>query len=568
MGNPHPLHKNQTKTSSPIFVIGLDGGTFDIIKPMIDQGELPNLARLMNMGTWGPLQSTEPPISPQAWSSFLTGVHPGHHGIFGFLGSPHGRFYRRPILSARHIQMPTLLQIVGETGQKVAALGIPLTYPPYPVNGVIVPEQHGHPLSYPPHLWDELVAAVGDPRDQASHISYLFTQDKRGYVKLQRKLLEIQYQAAHWLLDQESYDLFIVVFTATDRMSHFLWKYMDPAHPDHRPEWAEALGDALPDLYRRLDTIIGELWTRLGSDGTIIVMSDHGFGPLHKRIYINRWLWEQGLLTIQPIIYRLASIRYPWPILRMFNSAARRLGLPYQALPIGHWQEPIDPNLYDPRFFFDAHLLIDWSRTRVYSGNSAEQGLFINLRGREPCGIVNPGAEYERLRQELRQELDAMADPDTGNPIVERVWLREELYSGPFIERIPDLVIRTRDHLYNLSPEIFTPQTVHPSLHVSGVHRPEGICIMAGPPIQANGTLNNASIVDLAPTILRLMNIPLPSYMDGHVLQEALLATCQTPMKERYTHIPDKVNSDTSSDLSDDEIAAIEAHLRGLGYIG
>jgi predicted AlkP superfamily phosphohydrolase/phosphomutase len=555
-----------TGQSSKLLIVGWDGATFDIMRPMAERGELPSVARLLTDGAWGPLQSTVPPVSPQAWSSFLTGVSPGRHGVFGFLGRPQGRFYRRPILSSRDIQGPTLLQIAGEAGRRVAAFGVPMTYPPTPVNGIMIPEQHGPPLSHPPDLWDEMKSAVGDPRDLASHVPYLFTQDKRGYVAQQQALLEVERQAVQWLVDRESYDLFIAVFTASDRAGHFLWKYADPTHPDHRPEWSEALGDALPDLYRRLDAILGELWGRLGPDATVMVMSDHGFGPLHKRVFTNRWLREQGLLAVRPLPYRAASLRYPWPLLRLFNGAARRLGLPNLAVPIGRWREPIDPDLYDPRFFFDAQLLIDWSRTRVYSGNSSEQGLFINLRGREPSGVVEPGAEYEVLRQELRQMLLTIADSDDGQPVVDRVWFREELYCGPWLERAPDLVVQLRKG-YVLSPEFHVPDVVSPSLHISGTHRLEGICLLAGPQIQAGVRLHDASIVDLAPTALHLLGVPVPVQMEGRVLEEAFAAEWIETHPARRTTFSGEAIRDAGRELTEEEAAAIEAHLRGLGYI-
>lgn len=555
-----------TGERNKLLIVGWDGATFDIIQPMAARGELPTLARLLAEGAWGPLNSTVPPVSPQAWSSFLTGVHPGRHGVLGFLGTPEGRFYRRPILSARDIQAPTLLQIAGEAGRRVAAFGVPMTYPPAPVNGVVVPEQHGPPLSHPPGLWTEMVAAVGDGRDPATHVPYLFTQDKRGYVARQQELLEIQRQAAHWLLDRESYDLSIVVFTASDRASHFLWKYMDPTHPDHQPEWSEPLGDALPDLYRRLDAILGELWEQLGPGGTLMVMSDHGFGPLHKRVFANHLLRERGLLAVRPLVYRAASVRYPWPLLRLFNSAARRLGLPHMALPIGRWQEPIDPQLYDPRVFFDTHLLIDWTRTRAYSGTSAEQGLFVNLRGREPNGIVEPGAEYEALRQELRQMLLAITDPEDGKRVVNHVWFREELYSGPWLERAPDLVAQLRNR-YVLSPELHVSDVVSPSLHISGTHRPQGICLLTGPSIQAGALLDHASIADLAPTALQLLGVPVPAHMEGRVLEEAFAAEWMAAHPVRRIAYSGEVAAATGGELSEEEVAAMEAHLRGLGYI-
>ena len=552
---------------SSTLVIGLDGATFDLILPMAARGELPTFARLIADGAWGPLRSTVPPVSPQAWSSFLTGVWPGQHGIFGFQSTPKGRFYRRPLLSARDIQAPTLLHIAGQTGARVTSFGVPMTYPPPAVNGVVIPEQHGPPLSHPPNLWDEMVAAVGDPRDLATHIPCLFTNDKRGYVARQHELLEVQRQAAHWILDRDPYNLAIVAFMVADRMSHFLWAHMDREHPSHLPEWADQLGDALPHLYRRLDRIVGELWDRVAPEGTVLVMSDHGFGPLHKRFYINRWLQEQGMLAFRPVTHRIASLKYPWPLLRLFNGIARRVGLPHVALPIGHWEGPVDPQLYDPRVFIDTSLLIDWSCTRAYGGGS-EHGIFVNLKGREPLGTVSPGTEYDRLRHTLRESLLGICDPESKQPVVEQVWFREELYQGPALRRAPDLVVALEGHQYDLAQELFSSQVIGPALHRTGNHRPQGICLVAGPGVRKGASLDEAAIVDLAPTILHLLGIPVPLSMEGRVLLEALIperSPARTVHGDALSGGEDKADE---AELSPNDAAAVEAHLRSLGYIG
>ena len=553
---------------SEVIVVGLDGATFDLIGPLAERGELPNFARLLAEGAWAPLSSTVPPVSPQAWSSFLTGVHPGQHGVFGFLGQPEGRYYRRPIRSARDMQAPTLLQIAGEAGRRVAALGIPMTYPPAPVNGVLVPEQQGPPLSTPPALWQEMVAAVGDPRDQATHIRYAFTEDKRGYVARQRELIDVQRRAAHWLLDRERYDLFIVVWTALDRMGHFLWRYGDPTHPAHRPEWAAALGSALEDAYRQLDAALGELWERLAPGGTLMVMSDHGFGPLHRRFHANLWLREHGLLALRPLAFRLASVRYPMPVLRGWNAFARRTGLPHAAIPFENWQKPIARHLYDPRPFISSSMLIDWPRTRVYSGAADEHGIRINLRGREPLGIVSPGAEYERLRRQVQEELLAFPDPRDGQPLLRAVRLREEVYSGPYIERAPDLVIEMREPTCAPTSELFAPAIVHQSVRGSGTHRPEGICLLAGPHVLPGARLAQPAIVDLAPTLLHLLGVPTPAAMEGRVLHEAFEPDWWAAHPETRVSYAGEVEPSAEAGLTREEAARVEAHLRGLGYIG
>jgi predicted AlkP superfamily phosphohydrolase/phosphomutase len=552
---------------SPLLVIGLDGATFDLVRPMAERGELPTLARVLKQGASAALRGTVPPVSSQAWSSFLTGTGPGKHGIFGALGPARGKFYGRPVLTSRDVKRATFLSIAGEAGKRILAFGTPMTYPPYPINGVLIPEQHEQPLSYPEKMWGQLVAAAGDHRDSASHIPYLFTNDKLGYLEHQLRLLAQQAKALHWLLDQEQFDLTMAVFTASSRVAQYLWKYMDREHPDFSSEYSVGLADAIFSVYRRLDEIVGSLWGRLGSDTTLMIMSDHGSGPLHKKVYLNRWLLEKKLLRVHALPHRLASSRMPWSLVRLLHATARRSGLPHRPLPDGPWAEPIDPTLFDPRLYIDPHLLIDWPRTKAYSGNSTEQGVFVNLKTREPFGSVVHRSEYNELRTVIRHELLSLEDPEDRTPIVKKVWFREELYEGPWFETAPDLIIETEPH-YALSREILNRDIVAPSLHSSGTRRQEGVFLLVGPAVRTNVRLDPVEIIDLAPTLLHLLGLPVPASMDGDVVSEAFLPDWLTEHPIRRSSFTGSLNAGTPAELTEEETARMEAHLRSLGYIG
>jgi predicted AlkP superfamily phosphohydrolase/phosphomutase len=369
-------------------------------------------------------------------------------------------------------------------------------------------------------------------------------------------------------MEQESFDLIIVVFTASDRMAHFLWKYMDKKHPEHPLEWSDLLGDALPVIYRRLDAAIGELWEKIGKQATVLIVSDHGSGPLWKRFYANQWLRQNGYLAVRALPFRLASVRYPWQVLRLFNGIARRMGLPHQNLPIGRWCGPIDAEAFDPRFFIDAHLVIDWSRTRAYSGNGSEYGIFVNLKNREPSGIVSRGTEYDALVDELRHGLLSLLDDETGEPVISHVWRRDEIYSGPHREKAPDLVLRFDRHRYALSPDIFPAEPLGAAKLNSGTHTPLGIFLATGAAIEPSRLPGRIDIIDVAPTVLHLLDIPIPANMEGRVVEELLTQRWRSRHPVRKTTFAGGIEAMDGTELTSDERAQVEAHLRSLGYLG
>ncbi len=544
-----------------VFVIGLDGGTFDLIRPFAEQGRLPNLKKLMDCGVWAPLSSTVPPVTASAWTSFMTGKNPAAHGLFDFMQRRRGSYDLAPV-SSRDRDGKAVWEIAGEAGKRSIVIGVPVTYPPTPLNGLLVTgmltPRGAEDYTYPKELKDEIKSCIGE---------YIVYSDEvyskgRGEIFLQALHYSIQQRAraAAYLLHKYPWDLGILVFPETDTVSHGLWSCYDPTHHQYDPREAARFHDGILQIYRDIDAYIGELLDSLGSDVTVLVMSDHGHGPVRNFLYVNNFLKQKGYLQIKPTpVSRVKNLAFALGLTpRTVYSGLLTLGL-------GKLRRTLDKRRGGRgllKKFFLSFSDVDWSRTRAYSiGYIGE--VHINLKGREPQGIVEPGAEYELLRDALIRDLRALRLPD-GQPLVEHIWKKEEIYHGAHLEQAPDILFLPR----NLETIAFgdfefgSNQILEPSFGVSSSHRMQGILIAAGPSIKAGATANNPNLTDLAPTILHLIGLSVPSDMDGRVLSEML--NDDTPV--RFTGASEReIRGDVG--YSEDEEEQVIERLRDLGYL-
>lgn len=528
-------------------MIGLDGATFDLIHPWAAAGHLPTLASLVAGGAAGRLRSTVPPMSPPAWSSFLTGVNPGKHGIFDFMERKPGS-YEVQFVSSRHRKAPTLAARLSGAGRRVCVIGVPTTYPVEPVNGVMIsgfdaPTMNERAI-HPAGLYRELRDKVGEYIITPNIMRQVEAGDTDGAVDALLRSIDRKADIARYLLQREPWDCFLVVFGETDKVVHHFWKHHDPRSPRYAPL---PPGCRHPDpilaVYRHLDGVIRGLAEAAPGDSTLLVASDHGTGGTgDKIIYLNRWLASRGVLRFRGLhdglLAGLGARANRFLAATVLGRARKwgtillpavvRKGLRYGR---GNVAGQLESKL---RF-----ANIDWGATRAYSEESFNfPNVWINLRGREPSGIVEPGDEYEQLRERLIAELGAWRDPETGEPVVAGVWRREDLYRGPCTGAAPDLIIAwalDRGFTY-LSRPSYTARDGRPIARLdpgetgiskfllsrSGSHRDDGILILHGPAVRAGVTPADPRITDVAPTVLALLGLPVPADMDGRVLLEAL----------------------------------------------
>jgi predicted AlkP superfamily phosphohydrolase/phosphomutase len=565
------------RNSGKVLVIGLDGATFDLMKPWAAEGYLPTLAGLMEEGAHAPLRSVMQPISPQAWSSFLTGKNPGKHGVFGFTSERiEGKYSWRPCTS-RTRRGAALWDILGSHKLRSGFFFVPLTYPPPAIDGVLIgglgtPGPRSQ-FTYPPELKERLAATSGLERILEPAIT---GRTAVQYVRDLLESIEWQTQIVTTLMKAEDLDLTVVVYGQSDRAQHFFWKQMDDTYPGHDPnEPAETRG-AIKAIYQKLDQAIAEFRQLVSPETTVIVMSDHGAGPYYRDFYLNNWLAQEGLLSYRQGTDLFTSNLVP----RAGRNAVRwaRRALPRQVRgylrPIvqggslsGLWATMNSPDT----------LGIDWEHTKVYSVG-AYGNLMLNQRGREPLGTVEPGSESTQLLAELTRKLLALEDPETGKPVVEAVYHPEDLFQGPYVDNAPDLLLQLRDGAYHVKPgsvaksgDIFglTNRFKSVPLDHSGIHRLYGVMLAYGPAIRNGTEMTDVEIIDLAPTILHLLGLPIPDDMDGKVLTEMLNAAYQASHPLHHVEAPSETISgeDQSDGYSAEEAAEIEERLKSLGYL-
>ncbi|MBN1483137.1 MAG: alkaline phosphatase family protein [Chloroflexia bacterium] len=554
--------------SQQCWIIGLDGATLDLVLPWAQAGELPHLAGLLREGAWGELTSTIPPVSFPAWSTLMTGCNPGRHGIFDFTQRRPGR-YEIDFINATYRRVPTMWRRASQAGRRVGVMGFPCTYPPEAVNGFMIsgfdaPVATGIDRSFvhPPELYAQISpyplsgiqeVNIGPGWHQQALQQLLWSTERRTEVALQ-------------LLQQETWDLFALHYGASDTVAHHFWAFHDPGSPRHDPAVAKGLGQAILQIYRALDRALGRLLEARPRDTVLAVVSDHGSGGSGAWIvHLNRWLAQQGWL-------RFGS---GGPVHRLAGEL-RRLGL---RLPAS-WQEwafrgPLKRWVH--RLESQNRLGgIDWPRTAAFSEEvNTMPGIWLNLRGREPTGTVAPGA-YEDIRQEIGAALEHWRHPETGAPLVRRVWKREELYEGPWVDLAPDIVLEPAlDRGYSLT-FLSSGGGEGPALRrlgpeeywgakggsMNGSHRRQGMLILAGPGVRRGQQLAAASLEDIAPTVLAVMGLACAEPLDGNVLSAAFEPGAlpkQEPLeRDRETAEPQPYTAEESS-------ATLE-RLRGLGY--
>jgi predicted AlkP superfamily phosphohydrolase/phosphomutase len=556
-----------------LLIIGLDGATFDLIEPWAAEGHLPHLQRLMREGAWGPLRSTLPAMTFPAWSTMMTGVNPGRHGIFDFTRRVPGQ-YAVEFVNATHRRSPTLWRWLSDAGRRVGVVGVPTTYPPEPVNGILIagfdaPVTTGIDATFvhPPELLDELRRNVGAYRItdfQELHIGPGWHAE--ALTKLQAALRD-RAAIAEYLLTRQVWDCFLVLFGESDTVSHHFWMFHDPASPRYDAARAPEFGGAIRTIYRQLDAAVGRL-VAAAPGATVIVLSDHGFGGTSDHVlYLNRWLAQAGYLHF---------LRRP-SLMGQAVRLGKRAGL--RLLP-SKVQEQVFrrgggrlANRMESSARFSG---IDWQSTRAYSEETNTcPAIWLNCAGREPAGIVAPEA-YLALRAEIIARLEDWRNPATGHRIVARAWRREELYRGAHTGEAPDIVLELaldNGYAYTCQSSQGRPgqavRRMGPVEHVggkgtsmNGSHRPNGILILSGPGARSGQRVEGASLADIAPTALALLDLAPPLPLEGRILREALLGSVTTPMTAPSDWLSTPVCA-----YSPVETHHVEARLRSLGYL-
>ncbi len=587
-----------TRMAQPkVCIISLDGATFDILNPLVERGLMPNIGRLMQQGAAMPLESTIPPITPVAWTSFMTGKNPGKHTILDF------RCYdpatqADKFVNSTHIRGETLWQILSRHGRRSCVINLPLTYPPYPINGCLVSgfdtPSVASAFTFPAELKAEILERIPDYDFILSwgfqdwNVANAFET----YLDCITRAFEQRAEVAMRLMAREAWDVFMVHFQNLDNLQHKFWA------PPNSIE-AESLGPErcrhVWACYNRLDALVGQLLAQpWAKDALQLIISDHGFGPYHGKIYVNQLLHDWGYLALPPEItparprnghtkpqqanqpgwfYRIrqAAGSSDQPIVKELVKAGR--AVKRQLAPAnGRPSLPAAPRRSSPDWIADARqrdlaaeLLADWTQSAAFAV-LAELHCFVqvNLRGREPHGVVAPGAEYENLLAELKHRFESALDPRDGQPLFVSVRRSREVFDSQPGDQFPDLVLEPRpgfSTLRSLADDGAIVQYLTPG---GGTHRPYGILVAHGPGVAAPTSAVGAQLIDLAPMILTYLGLPVPVDMDG-VLPPGLIA--QELQRENSPNIGAGIFEPETAVYDEAEAQLIEERLRGLGYL-
>lgn len=555
-----------TAANNKVLVVGLDGATFDLIRPWAAQGHLPTLRRLLDEGAHGELASTVPPMTGPAWTTFATGVNPGKHRIYDWVAREAGT-YRFTPTTAADAAAPSIYALLSRYDHRVVAFNVPMTYPPEPVNGVMI---SGLPtpstnvtFTSPASLYAEILENVGDYILYPDPGQAYSDSGIDAFLQRLNRCTALRFETLNYLRQREDPSFCMVVVNGTDTISHALWKFMDSAHPLHDAERAARYGNAIRDYYRQVDTYLGEIVDTLDDDTTLIVMSDHGFGPFHKFIHVNNWLMDEGFMRVK----RTAAARLKYA---MFRRGFSPMNVYDKLMALGFGRLKREVVRGQGQGLLKALFLsfedIDWTNTVAYAMGNIGQ-IYINLAGREPHGCVPP-AEYDAVRDAIIAGLKTLRDPATGEHVVESVYRREELYHGDHLDQAPDIVFMpTRLEYFGFGEYEFGSHKIIEAMQrgISGTHRMNGIFIAYGAHVRP-GPIEGAGLADLAPTILHLLGVPPPSHMDGRVLHAAL-----APDFEPQWRAADDDGDSAAPDeliLSDEQRRIIAERMRGLGYVG
>ena len=532
----------------PTLLIGLDGATFDVLDPYVEGGVMPFLGELAARGTRGVLRSIMPPLTPPAWTSLVTGKHPGQHGIFDFFQKEEPGSIYFTLASSQNVGSETIWTLASEQGRRVITLNFPLMFPAPPIEGSVVPGglmpwRQLRLGCHPPGLFDrlaelpdfnpremldmqlEIKAIEGCPEDEYAEWVELHTRRERRWFEVLRHLMQ-----------EDPGELVGILFDGVDKLQHLCWRFIDPACRPERPTaWERAMIERCETYFRSLDGLLAEAVDLAGPDATVILASDHGFGPTREVFHVNSWLEREGYLA--------------------WADDGEQSG----ARP--------DTDVGFAEMTRHVHAL-DWSQTLAYAATPSSQG--INIVEHMP-GSDRPLPEDVRAKValELAEALMELRRPSDCLPLVEEVWTREQAFAGPFEPLAPDLSLVLAD---GGTMSILPSETIVARRpQERGHHRWEGIFLAAGPGIRAGAAVEELSIVDVAPLVLHGLGLPVPDDMTGRVPVQIFEPGELERRPPRYIAAAPQLTPATPAEakleLDPDEQAAVLERLRALGYV-
>ena len=515
-----------------VLCLGLDGADYDLVRDLLAQGRLPSLARLSREGVFGPLRSTIPAFTPTAWSSFLTGLNPGGHGIFAFTSNPNRG--GGGLESAASRAGAPLWRYLGAAGVRSAFITVPFTHPPEPVRGVLVTGFGGprRPEIVPLSARSAILTAHPDLRTARRPADLGdFAAATGTLVEHVEQIADVCFLALEL---EPDLGLLCVDFMSSDIAGHLAWHRLDPTHPAHR---AGEAGDELAQVYEAVDAACGRLVEQAewlwDEEPTVFVLSDHGMKPTHWLFRANRWLEEAGYLRFR----------------EQADAASREEAVAYAPELEGALAEEQPP-----------FVEIDVTKTRAYC---------FGYGGQIYLGEITGAVTDRRFARELAEALAGISHPESGEPAFE-VRRKEELYRGFYLDKAPELVLLPRDeriHVDSSRQRWSDAFQRHERLfargaaHFSGQHAITGILAAAGPGIARVDMPRGCEITQVPATILALHG--LEATLDAPAI-EAILSPAAMP-ERRPVGTVSQTPVEPPAYTQEEEARMVE-RLRDLGY--
>lgn len=536
-------------------VVGIDGAAWHLLDPLVDAGVMPRLAALRARGASGVMRSTIPTYTPPAWTSAVTGVNPGRHGVYGFVEG-HAQAERQSLAHSGKVKSPTLWEIAGAQGARCGIYNVPLTYPPQPLSGWMVAgmmtpgygeRQPGFASWNSDAVSHDLTSKILEwAPDYVLDVSANYEQDWRDEGLAVRALASIRQRKVvlERLLELDEPDLVFSVQEAPDRLQHVYYRYMDPADDMYDGRAARRIRPHIEKCFAAVDDVIGLLDDWAGGDGGVVLCSDHGFTRWEATVHLNALLARWGYFALKPGARAMQTrlVRKMVPVAKRFLP--RKLAREAKGRTFG---------------------AIDWEKTRAFASPIPQQGIFVNLKGRERFGVVET-SELDAIKDDLTRRLLALTAPD-GAPATDKVYRQEDAFHGDALDGAPDLLPVMRDHRFENSDEIFHTQPFSDVSHMPrGVHQMNGVVVVAGPSVTAGADITG-SVMDVTPTLLYMAGLAVPEGLDGSVIEGAF---DPGHFRDRPPAPAAPLSSearDESSPYSEEEEAMIEESLRGLGYL-
>jgi len=465
------------KRERKVFIIGLDCAEPSLL---FDGwlNDLPHFRQLIQRGAYGKLTSSIPCITVPAWSSMLSSKDPGTLGFYGFRNRADYSYENMTIATGNAVKERRVWEILGDAGKQVIVVGVPQTYPVRPVNGYLI-SSFLTPSTQRQYTWpNELryeIDRVLEGRPYDVDVPQFRTDDKDHLLKQIYEMTEKRFKVLNYLVREKPWDFFIFVEMGVDRIHHGLWKYHDPTHPKYEP--GNPYENAIHDYYVYIDQEIGKLLEALDDDTVVLVVSDHGAKKMDGGICINEWLRREGYLVLK--------------------------------------EEPREPGLVP----FEK-LEVDWEKTRVWGAGGYYGRIFLNVQGREPQGVI-PADQYEQFRDELAERIRAIPGPN-GEEIGTVVFKPQEIYHT--VRNVaPDLIVYFGD-LHWRSVGSLGHGDIYTFENDTGPddanHAQDGLFILYDPRHNYGGRMvHGAQLMDIAPTVLELMGVPIPADMQGKVIE-------------------------------------------------